>query len=110
MYEPVITNSDMSLFIGLIVILLCFLGLSLLYNSGSPKSKKYRLLLTDMYVVGIIKQLADKDKVNLNKELSEFNRIVKKSNLWKKGLDSVIEDELKEKVSNTQEKSLSKKE
>jgi len=101
---------DYSGLVILLAFLLVFLYAVLMYFViGKSKSKLYRELLADMYVVGIIKQLATKDSVDLHKELTEFDRIIKKSNLRTKGLSQVIEDELKEKVSDTQEKTLSTK-
>jgi hypothetical protein len=75
---------------------------------GVSKSKEYRELLSDMYVVGRIKQYAAEDKVDLKVELREFARIVKKSKLKYKNLDEAIEDELKEKVARVQEEKESK--
>jgi len=62
------------------------------------KSQKYRSLLTDMYVVGMVKKFADEDKIDLNKELKIFNKIQKQKGMSEKALDQVIEDELKEKI------------
>jgi len=105
MYETY--GTDPLLIIALLIIFIYFFFVAL-YLRGS-KSKRYRELLADMYVVGVIKQLAEKDKIDLHKELVEFDRIIKKSNLRTKGLSQVVEEELKEKVAEVQEKSLSKK-
>ena len=72
------------------------------------RSRKYANMLSDMYVIGTIKKLSDKDGIDLVKELREFQRIDKKSKLSEKGLVYVIEGELKEKVADVQEKSLEK--
>jgi len=90
--------------IALIVLVLCIYSLIL-----PRKSKQYTALLSDMYVAGIIKQLAEKDKVDLYKELLEFNRIDKRSKLSEKGLNQVVEDELKEKIAKVEEDNLDKK-
>ncbi len=64
------------------------------------KSKQYRSLLSDMYVVGKIKQIATKDKIDLISELKKFGKIIKKSNTNLRTIDEVIEMELKEKISD----------
>lgn len=66
---------------------------------ANPKSKKYRTLLKDMYVVGTIKKLADKEGINLIEEMKVFSRVVKNSNMRGRDLDNVIENELNEKIS-----------
>jgi hypothetical protein len=82
---------------------LIFFGVILLFmlllsaGKGS-KSQRYRSLLSDMYIVGMIKKFADEDKIDLNKELKIFNKIQKQKGMSEKALDQVIEDELKEKI------------
>lgn len=95
-------------FIGMgIFVLLLALVISICCEKS--KSKKYRELMSDMLIVGIIKNIAVEEKVDLLKELSEFVRIEKKSKLRLKGLDEVIEAELKEKIAKVQEENLEKK-
>lgn len=90
---------------------LVFFGIILLFmiavscTKGS-KSQRYRSLLTDMYVVGMIKKFADEDKIDLNKELKIFNKIQKQKGMSDKALDQVIEDELKEKIAKVTEANL----
>ena len=105
-YEDVVGLYIVQSIVGTVAVLAGFVTL---YALLSPrKSLKYARLISDMYLVGIIKQLAEKDKVDLLKELKEFNRIVKKADLKEKGLCEVIENELKEKVADVQEKSINK--
>lgn len=75
------------------------------WTKGS-KSQRYRSLLTDMYVVGVIRQLADKDGIDLAKELKIFAKVQKQKALSEKALDEVIESELKEKVAKTNEEAM----
>lgn len=99
-YEAAFIQFLTGMFICLVGILFIIWIVNVIY----PRSKQYRNLLTDMYVVGIIRKLAKKDEVNLVEELKEFSKIEKKAHLREKGLSYVIEDELKEKVANVQEK------
>jgi len=63
------------------------------------QSKRYRELLSDMYVVGKVKQIATEDKVDLMDELKKFGNIMKKSGTNLKSIDEVVEMELKERIS-----------
>ena len=72
------------------------------------RSRKYRELLVDMYVIGTIKQFADKDNIDLIKELRDFAKIEKKAKIYEKGLDNVIEQELKNKIAGVQEEKIDK--
>ena len=76
--------------------------------AGKTKSKEYRELLSDMYVVGMIKKFAAEDQVDLLKELKEFARIEKKSKLKYKYIDEAIEDELKEKIAKITDEKIEK--
>lgn len=70
-----------------------------------PKSLEYRKLLTDMYIVGMIKKFAEDDKVDVMEELKIFSKIEKKKGLSYKDIDSVIADNLRDKIDakNTKE-------
>ena len=72
------------------------------------KSKVYRSLMTDMYVVGMVKKFAKEDDVDLIQELKDFNKIQRKKNLREKDIDSVIEANLKEKIDAKSEKEIDK--
>jgi len=65
-------------------------------------------MLVDMYVIATIKKFAEKDGIDLKKELQEFAKIEKRAKIYQKGLDNVIEQELKEKVADVQEEKLDK--
>ena len=63
------------------------------------KSKLYRRMLTDMYVVGKIKKFAKEEDVDIKAELSEFAKFTKNKRIDFEALDDSIERELQEKVS-----------
>ena len=71
--------------IGVAVIMRLFLG---------SKTYRYRKELVDMYVVGKIKKYAEKDKIDLVKELKEFRKSVR----LRKDLDDSIEDKLSQQI------------
>jgi hypothetical protein len=55
-----------------------------------------------MYIVGKIKQIALEDKVDLNQELKDYIRIVKKDSIvnGSKGIDDIVHMELKQKIAD----------
>ena len=63
-----------------IIFLLVCLGI-VIVTCSKRKSKEYRELLADMYVVGMIKQFAQKDNIDLNEEMKAFAKIVRKTKL-----------------------------
>ena len=92
------------MFIGLIIIVLIAEALK------PRKSKVYRKLLTDMFVAGKIKLLAEKESINLADEEKNFNLWSKKKRLEIMDLDRTIEEELKEKIANVDDKKSTKDE
>lgn len=59
----------------------------------------YRKYLTNMYVAGKIRNLAEKDNVDIPKEEDDFIQYITRTNEEKKkDLDEEIEEELKQKV------------
>ena len=59
----------------------------------------YRKVLMDLFVVGKIKEFAKEGKINLAKEEADFNNWTRKRGLTNVDLDNVIEEEIKEKIS-----------
>lgn len=90
-----------------ILIFIITIGVAFAGLLKTRRSKEYRQLMTDMLIVGIIKNIAVEEKVDILKELQEFSRIEKKSKIRHKQLDEVIEEEMKDKIANVQEKNLS---
>jgi hypothetical protein len=70
----------------------------------SPKSKKYRKMLTDLYVAAKIKFLAKEDNLDLVEEYESFKKWLKKERIENKDLDQTIEEELKERVQEGNQK------
>ena len=91
--------------IGLIIFMAIFIY-AMYSFCKMRKSKAYRELITDMYVVGMIKKFATDDNVDIVKELRDFLKMEKKARLAEKYLDEVVEGELKEKISKINEKAI----
>ena len=68
------------------------------YAFTPRRTEKYRKELTDLYVAGIIKQLATKDKVDLKVEYEEFKTWDRHKKKEEKDLDKAIELDLKERI------------
>lgn len=67
--------------------------------TSKRRSKEYRELIADMYVVGKIKRLAEEDKVNIFEELKEYSLVCKKAKLNNiKELDKAVEYYLQTKL------------
>lgn len=92
-----------------IIFVVGFLMICFKYINGSA-SKRYRELLSDMYVVGKVKQIATEDKVDLTSELKKFESIMKKSKNDLRSVDDVVEMELKEKISERNDREKPSKE
>jgi len=80
------------------VVLMMFLGIALIFSKR--KTKRYRIELADMYVASKIRQIADKENVDLGKEYQQFRLWNKKNKLEEGyyGFDDVVEEDLKEKL------------
>ena len=72
------------------------------------KSKVYRSLMTDMYVVGAVRKFAKEDSIDIEEELKSFARAEKKKDSKGRAIDDVIEDNLNEKIGSKTEKELEK--
>ncbi len=62
------------------------------------KSKKYRQFLADMFVAGKIRQYAENDKINLDDENMNFMNWSKKKRNEMLSLDSSIEADLQDRI------------
>ncbi len=92
-----------------VILLLCFLYLMILGIFGMRNSQQYRKLLSDMYVSGKIRQFADEDNINLDVEEVKFKKWLKSKSIIDKDVDSVVMEELKEKISESNIKKTEKK-
>lgn len=98
LYEIATTFFSLICFFFFIAILIEYLP-SVLKKLCDPKgAKEYRNLLSDMYVVGMVKKLAKKDDVDLLVELKELDKISKKGKIELRSIDRVVEEELKQKL------------
>ena len=88
------------LFVGYAVIILIVFLLAGLIPS---KTRRYRRELTDLYVAGKIRQLAEKDKVDLDKEYRVFRKYSKKRRAEERALDDTIEMEMQDKIVDNKE-------
>ena len=108
--EPA-TNSQMfGIVMGLILLLLIvgFVGTIMSWVAKSCKSKDYRTLISDMFIAGKVRQIAEEEKVDLDAEFKRFRRWEKKSSVKELNLDSVIALNLKDKITENAENELDK--
>jgi hypothetical protein len=96
----------MGIFIGIGICIFLIFFSKMIYNLVSKdfptKSQRYRKYLTNLYVAGRIKQEAEKDKVDLEKEDKLCMQFVE--NQSRKDLDDKIEQELAKKINNENKK------
>ena len=64
--------------LAIVIVMVFFALLMYSFNLLYPRSKRYRELLSDMYVVGMIRKLANEDKIELDKEMDNFMKLDKK--------------------------------
>jgi len=64
------------------------------------KTYRYRKVLSDLYVSGMIRELSQEDSIDLLVEEQLFKKWDKKQNSLSKELDNIIEDELMERVAD----------
>ena len=65
---------------------------------GMRRTKRYRKDLTNLYVAGRIRQIADKDGINISDEYEVYKQFIKKRKMEDWDLDVTIEEELKDKI------------
>jgi hypothetical protein len=93
--EAIILGMILGMFILIPALVLFVLLMS------SRKTKRYRKEIMDMYVSSKIKQLATEDGLNIEEEYKLYENWAKKQSLTdsNKELDDVVEDNLKEEIS-----------
>ena len=101
--------SDASSIVSSLFAMGMLLGLAtatLLYivYAGHRRTKEYRKDLTNLYVAGRIRQIATKDGINISDEYEVFKQYNKKKRMEDWDLDLVIEDELKERITEEDKK------
>ena len=91
-------------FAGIAAIVLCFGIVAFIISFMPEKSRRYRKVLTDLYVAGRVKQLATKDGIDLEAERLEFIKWSKKERNKEMSLDTTIEEELQDRISEEDSK------
>lgn len=97
--EMIMINSTLyplMVWIGLAIAIVIVYGICF----APSKSKSYRQDLSNMYVIGKIKQIAKKEGIDLNIEFSEFAKITKNKKIDMEALDMTVERELQEKLTD----------
>jgi len=102
-----VSSTNVLLIFAVFIMLFAFICL-IFCLCNSSKSKQYRELVSDMYVAGVVKKFAKEDGVDLEIEYKEFKKWEKKSKMSDKNLDSAIEANLKDKVSEKTEIEIAK--
>lgn len=92
------------------IFFLVFVMIFITERFSTSKSKQYRETMSDMYVVGKIRNIAKGDDINLNTEFSEFAKVTKNKKIDFEALDSTIERELQEKIAESKKEAISPKE
>lgn len=105
MIEEIIAFGQLSLYFVLAIFLLG-LFVKVMELLTPRKSQEYRKLITDMYVAAKTRLLAKQDSLDLEKEEKNFKAWEKKKKVQDSDydLDSTIESELKERVSEPEVK------
>lgn len=103
----IINAQDNALILSMLAILVVIVVFSAIFENIKPtKSQKARNLITDLYVIGTIRNFAKADNIDLNAEMKELRKLCKLERMSDKSLDRVIEDELKEKIQAQSEKNI----
>jgi len=108
--QPVSDSSTFAMVMGLVLLLaiIFFIGILMSWVAKSAKSKDYRTLISDMFIAGKVRQIAEEEKVDLDAEFKRFRRWEKKSSVKDLSLDSVIALNLKDKITENAENELDK--
>ena len=85
---------SMGMILGLALAGLLFI----IFYGHSRKTKEYRKDITNLYVAGRIRQIADKDGINISDEYEVYKQFIKKRKMEDWDLDVTIEEELKDKI------------
>lgn len=113
-YNPLVDIGGLFVGISFFIFFMVLVHLIIKVTS-SRKSQDYRKLLCDLYIVGEIKKLSNESKIDLDIEYKEFLKWTKKIRREERNsrrdidLDNVIEEELKEQISESSQEKLEKK-
>ena len=108
--EPATQSSTFGIVLGLIVVVAVFAIIVSVMSwiAKSAKSKEYRTLISDMFVAGKVRQIADEEKVDLDTEMKRFRRWQKKDYLKGTELDAAIAVNLRDKITERAEAEIDK--
>jgi len=67
------------------------------------KTRTYRQDLSNMYIVGKIKQIANKEGISLMEEFAEFAKVTKNKKIDFESIDMTVEREMQEKIAEKSE-------
>ena len=82
----------------LFVILLFIIVVAVIGFVQDRRTTRYRKEMTDLYVSGRIRQMAEKDNIKLDEEYDVFKKWNKKQNMKEMSLGAAIESEMKEEI------------
>ena len=82
----------------MLAVFLLLIGIAVIERVTPSKSKAYRQDLSNMYVAGKIKKIAEDEGLDLNVEFLEFAKITKNKKIDIEALDLTVERELQEKI------------
>ena len=103
-WEYMTAQSMMTVLMPIVTLLLVWAILGSIFKSTS--SGKARKLITDLYVIGMIRQFAEKDGINIEDEMRSLRKLEKLERMSYKDLDVTVETELQEKIVAENEKKL----
>jgi len=66
------------------------------------KSEYYKQVLSDLFVAGRIRQIAESKAIDLGQEYEDFKSFNKKMSIYRVSLDERIEEELADEITNDQ--------
>lgn len=92
-----------------VFVFLILIVLTILTLATGTKSKRYRKMITDMYIAGKVRQFAETDKIDLEVEYNRFRNWLKKNRIEDEELDKTIEREVQERVAESEKEKLIKK-
>ena len=114
LYTAAVAISQQQYALALVSLVIVF-GFLLVFGSfiadavnPSPKSAKARKLMTDLYVIGMIRKFAKEDGIDVEAEMKNLRQIEKWERMRRKDFDNQVEEELKENISANQQKEIEK--
>ena len=86
----------------IMVVIISLVAKAIGYLGSTRKSKKYRQMLSDLFVASKVRKFAEEDKLDLNTESILFNKWQRKERFTENDLsyDTVLEDDLAERLAD----------